>query len=36
MKPSRIRGAGHVAEMGVKRKAYSLLVVKPGRRRPLG
>jgi hypothetical protein len=33
---SRMRWAGHVARMGEKRNAYSLLVGKPEGRRPLG
>jgi hypothetical protein len=33
---ARMRWAGHVARMGEKRNAYSLLVGKPEGRRPLG
>jgi hypothetical protein len=36
MKARRMRWAGHVARMGEKRNAYSLLVGKPEGRRPLG
>jgi hypothetical protein len=36
MKLRRMRWAGHVAEMGEKRNAYSLLVEKPEGKRPLG
>jgi hypothetical protein len=36
IKSRRMRWAGHVARMGEKRNAYSLLVGKPGGRRPLG
>jgi hypothetical protein len=32
----RMRWVGHIALMGEKRKAYMLLVGKPGGRRPLG
>jgi hypothetical protein len=32
----RMRWAGHVAQMGEKRNAYRLLVVKPEGERPLG
>jgi hypothetical protein len=33
---SRMRWAGHVAQMGEKRNVYRLLVGKPERKRPLG
>jgi hypothetical protein len=33
---SRMRWAGHVARKGEKRNAYSILVGKPGGKRPLG
>jgi hypothetical protein len=36
MKSKRMRWAGHVARMGEKRKAYTLLVRKPEGKRPLG
>jgi hypothetical protein len=36
MKSRRMRWAGHVARMGEKRNAYSLLVGKPEGSRPLG
>jgi hypothetical protein len=36
MKSRRMRWAGHVAPMGEKRNAYTLLVGKPQERRPLG
>jgi hypothetical protein len=34
--PSIIKNAGHVAQMGVKRKAYRILVGNPEGKRPLG
>jgi hypothetical protein len=36
MKSRRMRWAGHVARMGEKSSAYTLLVGKPGGKRPLG
>jgi hypothetical protein len=36
IKSSRMRWAGHVAQMREKRKAYRLLVGKPRGKRPLG
>jgi hypothetical protein len=36
VKARRMRWAGHVARMGEKRNAYTLLVGKPEGRRPLG
>jgi hypothetical protein len=36
IKSRRMSWAGHVARMGEKRNAYSLLVGKPERKRPLG
>jgi hypothetical protein len=36
IKSRRMRWAGHVARMGVKRNAYRLLVRKPEGKRPLG
>jgi hypothetical protein len=36
MKSRRMRWAGHIARMGVKRNAYRILVGKPEERRPLG
>jgi hypothetical protein len=36
IKSRRMRWAGHVARMGVKRNAYRLLVGKPEGKRPLG
>jgi hypothetical protein len=36
IKSRRMRWAGHVAVMGEKRNAYSLLVGKPEGKRPLG
>jgi hypothetical protein len=36
MKARRMRGAGHVTRMSMKRNAYRLLVGKPEGRRPLG
>jgi hypothetical protein len=36
IKSRRMRWAGHVARMGEKRNAYSVLVGKPEERRPLG
>jgi hypothetical protein len=36
MKSRKIRWAGHVARMGVKRNVYRLLVRKPEGKRPLG
>jgi len=36
MKSRRLRWAGHVARMGKKRRLYSILVGRPGGRRPLG
>jgi hypothetical protein len=36
IKSRRMRWAGHVAQMGEKRKAYRLLVEKPQRKKPLG
>jgi acyl-coenzyme A synthetase/AMP-(fatty) acid ligase len=36
MKSSRMRLAGHVARIGVKRIAYRILVGKPEEKRPLG
>ena len=36
IKSRRLRWAGHVARMGVRRGAYRALVGKPDRRRPLG
>jgi hypothetical protein len=36
MKSRRMRWAGHVARMGVKRNSYRILVGKPERKRPLG
>jgi hypothetical protein len=36
IKLGRMRWAGHVAQMGEKRKAYRLLMGKPEGRRPLG
>jgi hypothetical protein len=35
IKSSRMRWAGHVAHMGEKGNAYSVLVVKPEGKRPL-
>jgi hypothetical protein len=35
IKPRRMRWAGHVAQMGEKRNAYSILVGKPEGKRPL-
>jgi hypothetical protein len=35
-KSKRLKWAGHVARMGVKRGAYKVLVGKPEGRRPLG
>jgi hypothetical protein len=36
IKTRRMRWAGHVARMGAKRNAYSILVEKPEKKRPLG
>jgi hypothetical protein len=36
IKLRRVRWAGHVAHMGAKRNAYSILVGKPDGNRPLG
>jgi hypothetical protein len=36
IKSKRMRGAGHVAQMGEKRDVYRLLVRKPEGKRPLG
>jgi hypothetical protein len=36
IKAKRMRWAGHVARMGVKRNLYRLLVGKPEGRKPLG
>jgi hypothetical protein len=36
MKSRRMRWAGHVARMGEKRNAYTILVGKPEGKRPLG
>jgi hypothetical protein len=36
IKLRRVRWAGHVERMGVKRNAYRMLVGKPEGRRPLG
>jgi hypothetical protein len=36
IKSRRMRRAGHVARMGEKRNAYTILVRKPERKRPLG
>jgi hypothetical protein len=36
IKSRRMRWAGHVARMRAKNNAYSVLVEKPKRRRPLG
>jgi hypothetical protein len=36
IKPRRMRWAGHVARIGEKRRAYSMLVGKPEGTRPLG
>jgi hypothetical protein len=36
IKSRRMRWAGHVARMGVKRNAYRILVGKPEGKRPLG
>jgi hypothetical protein len=36
MKSRRMRWTGHVTRMGEVRNAYSILVGKPGGRRPLG
>jgi hypothetical protein len=36
IKSRRMRWAGHVARIGVKRNAYRLLVGKPEGKRPLG
>jgi hypothetical protein len=36
IKSRRMRWAGHVARMGELRNAYSILVGKPGGKRPLG
>jgi hypothetical protein len=36
IEPRRMRWAGHVARMGKKRNAYSILVGKPEGKRPLG
>jgi hypothetical protein len=36
IKSRRMRWAGHVGRMGEKRKAYRILVGKPGGKRPLG
>jgi hypothetical protein len=36
IKSSRMRWAGHVVRMGEMRSAYSVLVGKPERKRPLG
>jgi hypothetical protein len=36
IKSRRMRWAGHVARMGVKRNAYRLLVGRPEGKRPLG
>jgi hypothetical protein len=36
IKSRRMRWAGHVADLGEKRNAYSILVGKPEGRRPLG
>jgi hypothetical protein len=36
IKSKRMRWAGHVAGMGVKRNAYRILVGKPEGKRPLG
>jgi hypothetical protein len=35
-KSRRVRWAGHVLRMGVKRNAYRIFVGKPERKRPLG
>jgi hypothetical protein len=34
--PRRMRWVGHVVQMGEKRNAYRILVVKPEGKRPLG
>jgi hypothetical protein len=36
IKSRRMRWAGHVARMGPKRNAYSILVEEPKEKRPLG
>jgi hypothetical protein len=36
IKSRRVRWAGYVTRMGVKRGAYRILVGRPGERRPLG
>jgi hypothetical protein len=36
IKSRRVRGAEHVARMGVKRNAYKILVGEPEGKRPLG
>jgi hypothetical protein len=36
IKPRRMRWAGHVAHIGAKRNAYTILVRKPEGKRPLG
>jgi hypothetical protein len=36
IKSRRMRGAGHVARMGEKRNAYTILVGSPEGKRPLG
>jgi hypothetical protein len=36
IKPKRMRSAGYVARMGEKRNAYTILVVMPEGKRPLG
>jgi hypothetical protein len=36
IKSMRLRWAGHVSRMGVKRNAYRILVGKPEGKRPLG
>jgi hypothetical protein len=36
MMSRRVRWAGHIARMGEMRNAYSILVVKPEEKRPLG
>jgi hypothetical protein len=36
IKSGRMRWVGHIARMGAKRNAYTLLVGKPERKKPLG
>ena len=36
IKPRRMRWAGHVARLGERRGVYTVLVGKPGGKRPLG